>query len=149
MECHGGRAEERAQSRAGNPLEPSRAANAPSQDGEPRTDCEDEPATEIRDAARTKGSDPKRGSSYVANRLAEEPPRLAFHIPRRNKEKRGAFILPLCLGFWGLIWFAAFGDLGANMVAHVTCCCIQLASSCCSLTTAKKNLSGDLLTTGR
>lgn len=100
MECHGGRAAERAQPHAGNPLLPSRAANAPSQDGEPRADIEEESAAEFRDAPRVKASDAKRGSSLVANRLAEEPPRLNFQIPRRNKEKRGAFILPLCLQFW-------------------------------------------------
>ncbi|MCJ8744545.1 hypothetical protein PDJAM_G00119910 [Pangasius djambal] len=91
MDCHGGRAAERAQPRAGNPLEPSRAANAPSQDGEPRSDCEEESAAEFRDAPRVRGLDTKRGSSFVANRLAEEPPRLNFQIPRRNKEKRALF----------------------------------------------------------
>ncbi|KAF5899220.1 protein TASOR [Clarias magur] len=94
MECHGGRAADRALARAGNPHELSRAANAPSQDGEPRSsECEEEeePAAECRDAPSGKGSDTKRGSSYTAHRLAEEPPRLNFHIPRRNKEKRALF----------------------------------------------------------
>lgn len=97
MECHGGRAAERAQPRAGNSHEPSRAANAPSQDGEQRSDCEEDPAAECRDVPRLKAPDAKRGPSFVASRLAEEPPRLTFHIPRRNKEKRGAFILPSSL----------------------------------------------------
>lgn len=104
MECHGGRAVERAQPRAGNPLEPSRAANTPSQDGEPRSDCEEESAAEFREPPRAKASDAKRGSSFVTSRLAEEPPRLNFQIPRRNKEKRGAYILPLCLRCLG-VWF--------------------------------------------
>lgn len=92
MECHGGRAAERAQPRAGNPLEPSRAANAPSQDGEPRSDCEEESAAEFRDAPRVRAADTKRhASSAAANRLAEEPQRLNFQIPRRNKEKRALF----------------------------------------------------------
>lgn len=111
MECHGGRVAERAQARAGNTLEPlSRAANTPSQDGDPRSDCEEEEAAtaEFRDAPRVKGSDPKHGSSFVTNRLAEEPPRLNFQIPRRNKEKRGAFILPLCLRFKGFVFVLQF-----------------------------------------
>lgn len=111
MECHGGRAAERAQSRAGNPLEPSRAANALSQDGEPRSDCEEESATEFRDAPRVKAADTKRhASSVVANRLAEEPQRLNFQIPRRNKEKRGAFILPLCLRFYRVGFVCGFWE---------------------------------------
>lgn len=103
MECHGGRAAERAQPRAGNSL-------VPSQDGEPRSDCEEESAAECRDAPRLKAPDTKRGSSFVANRLAEEPPRLPFHIPRRNKEKRGAAILPSSLRFGGVGFVCGFWE---------------------------------------
>ncbi|XP_060713890.1 protein TASOR isoform X1 [Tachysurus vachellii] len=89
MECQGGRDAERAQPRAGNPPEPSCAANTPSQDGGPRSDYDEESAAEFRDVPRLKAPDTKRGS--VTHRLAEEPPRLNFQIPRRNKEKRDLF----------------------------------------------------------
>lgn len=131
MECHGGRAAERAQPRAGNTLESlSRAANTPSQDGEPRSDCEEEEsaAAEFRDAPRVKSSDPKRGSSFVANRLAEEPPRLNFQIPRRNKEKRGAFILRLCLRFKGLIFVYSFWETQSKTWRLSRAAFIQLTS---------------------
>ncbi|TSM44155.1 Protein TASOR [Bagarius yarrelli] len=83
MECPGGRAADRAQ---------PRAANAQNQDGDPRSDCEEEEsAAEFRDVPRVKACDTKRASSLVANRLAEDPPRLNFQIPRRNKEKRALF----------------------------------------------------------
>ncbi|KAK3512544.1 hypothetical protein QTP70_015631, partial [Hemibagrus guttatus] len=92
MECHGGRAAERAQPRAGNQVEPSSAANTPSQDGgEPRSDCEEESAAEFRDPPRVRASDVRRGSSFSTSRSAEEPPRFNFQIPRRNKEKRALF----------------------------------------------------------
>ncbi|KAI4881039.1 hypothetical protein NFI96_027968 [Prochilodus magdalenae] len=61
------------------------------QDGD-RSDGEEELAAECEDgseAQRSRGSDTKPGcSSLVSARLTEEPPRLNFQIPRRNKEKR-------------------------------------------------------------
>ncbi|KAI5093383.1 protein TASOR [Silurus meridionalis] len=77
MECQGGKGQT------------TRAANAPSQDGEPRSDCDEDPAAEpkLRGAAES-----KRGSSTACSRPAEEPPRLNFpRIPRRSKEKRALF----------------------------------------------------------
>ncbi|KAL6464892.1 hypothetical protein MHYP_G00272090 [Metynnis hypsauchen] len=85
MECRFGKMVDR-QQRAPN------TAELPSnQDGE-RSDGEEELAPECEagsEAQRSRGSDTKPGgSSTVSARLAEEPPRLNFQIPRRNKEKR-------------------------------------------------------------
>ncbi|XP_062842638.1 protein TASOR [Trichomycterus rosablanca] len=65
-----------------------RSGNTPNQDG----DCEEESGapenrTDYSDAQRYRDTI-KPACSY---RLAEEPARLNFHIPRRNKEKRALF----------------------------------------------------------
>ncbi|XP_035376057.1 protein TASOR [Electrophorus electricus] len=93
MECRSGRVGER-HPRGGSAQEPSHAANSSNQDGE-RSDCEEELASQFQDGPETqkgRGSDAKGiSSSTVPAKLAEEPPRLNFQIPRRNKEKRALF----------------------------------------------------------
>ncbi|XP_072522186.1 protein TASOR [Salminus brasiliensis] len=86
MECRPGRAAERQQRLANT------AELHSNQDGE-RSDGDEELAAEFEDGSETRksrgGSDAKPGGpSLLSSRLVDEPPRLNFQIPRRNKEKR-------------------------------------------------------------